>query len=170
MNKLFFGDNEVSKKQFYESKIALKLDEVDVNKVFVSNKVKGNNETCKVFIGYIDYIDVIPLCIVSPQMSGWIKCFENGGKNMSFKIEDDSAYLKYNEIWNKIRDLLNGVKLSSDSIYDGSYIKRKVKNFSEVIKTLFDGGEIKKERVEHACIPCISVLRVDKKNTIHRFI
>ena len=26
-----------------------------------------------------------PLCIILPQMSGWIKYFENGGKNMSFK-------------------------------------------------------------------------------------
>ena len=29
-------------------------------------------------------------------MSGWIKYFENGGKNMSFKIEDDKVCLKYN--------------------------------------------------------------------------
>ena len=35
-------------------------------------------------------------------MSGLIKYFDNGGKNMSFKIEDESAYLKYTEIWNKI--------------------------------------------------------------------
>ena len=98
MNKLIFGDIEVSKKQFYESKIALKLDEVDVNNVVVSNKIKGSNETRQVFIGCIDHIDVIPLCIVLPQMSRWIKCFENGGKNISFKIEDDSVYLKYNEI------------------------------------------------------------------------
>ena len=46
----------------------------------------------------------MPLCIILPQMSGWIKYFENGGKNMSFKIEDDSVYLKYNGIWNKTRD------------------------------------------------------------------
>ena len=30
---------------------------------------------------------------------------------MSFKIEDDHVYLKYNEIWNRIRELLNGIKL-----------------------------------------------------------
>ena len=29
-------------------------------------------------------------------MSGWFKYFENGGKNMIFKIEDDEVYLKYN--------------------------------------------------------------------------
>ena len=70
----------------------------------------------------------------------WIKYFENGGKDMSFKIEDDEVYLKYNKIWNKIKELFNGVKLGSDPIYDGSYIETKVKTFSEVIKTLFDGG------------------------------
>ena len=61
--------------------------------------------------------------------------------------------------------MLNGIKLASDPIYDGSYIKSKVKTFSEVITTLFDGNEIPKERVEYVFIPCInidSVLKVDK--------
>ena len=147
MNKFVFGDIEVSKKQFYESKIAVKLSEVDVNKIVVSNKVKENNQTSKVFIGYLDD-NVVPLSIILPRMSGWIKYFENGGKNMSFKIDDDEVYLKYNEIWKKIRELLNGIKLSSDPIYDGSYIKSKVKTFSEVIKILFDGNEIPKEKIE----------------------
>ena len=99
-------------------------------------------------------------------MSGWMKYFENGEKNMSFKIEDDEVYLKYNEIWNKIKELLNGVKLSSDPIYNGSYIKTKVKTFSEVIKTLFDGGEIPKEKIQYICLACIiidSLLKIDKK-------
>ena len=39
-----------------------------------------------------------PLCIIFPQMSGYIKYFDDGGKNMSFKIEDESVFLKYNEI------------------------------------------------------------------------
>ena len=85
---------------------------------------------------------------------------------MSFKIEDDSVYLKYNEIWNKIKKLLGGVKFHSEPVYDGNYIKTKVKTLSEMIKTLFDGNEIPKERVEHVFIACISVdsvLKVDKK-------
>ena len=40
MNKLNFGDTEVSKKEFYESKKAVNLSSVDINKIFVSNKVK----------------------------------------------------------------------------------------------------------------------------------
>ena len=46
-----------------------------------------------------------------------------------------------------------------------SILKLKLKTFSEVIKTLFDGGEIPRERIEYSCIPCISidsVLKIDK--------
>ena len=98
-------------------------------------------------------------------MSGWIKYFENGGKNMSFKIEDDEVYLKYNEIWNKIKKLLGGIRLSSDIIYDDQCIKAKVKTF-KMIKTLFDNDKIPEQKIEYECIPCISVdsvLKIEKK-------
>ena len=173
MNKLNFDDIDVNKKEFYESKKAISLSSVDINKIVVSNKIKGNNETSKYLIGYmVDVSGVVtPLCIVLPQMSGYIKYSENGGKNMSFKIDNDSVYIKYNQIWNKIKELL-GVKLYSEPIYDDSYIKTKVKTFSDIIKTLFSGDEIPKERVEYACIACISVDSVLKieKNTTHKFI
>ena len=86
---------------------------------------------------------------------------------MSFKIEEDEVYVKYNSIWNKIKELLGGVKFHSNPIYDHSYIKTKVKTFSDIIKTLFDGNEIPKERIKYVCIACISVdsvLKVDKKS------
>ena len=102
-------------------------------------------------------IDVVTtLCIILPQMSGYIKYFDGGGKNMSFKIDDNSFYFKYNQIWNKIIESL-GVKFYSEPIYDDSYIKTKVKTFSNIIKTLFNGDEIPKKRIEYACIACISV-------------
>ena len=66
MNKLNFGDIEVSKKKFYESKKAIKLNSVDVVNIAVSNKIKGNKETSKYFIGYMADIDVVMrLCIMS---------------------------------------------------------------------------------------------------------
>ena len=166
MNKtLVFNDVEMSKKEFYHAKKAIPLNLVDINNIVVSNKVKNNNETSKYFIGYLNDIDdVSPLCIILSQMDGYIKYFENGGKNMSLKIEDDEVYIKYNQIWNKIKELL-GVKFYSEPIY--KYIKTKVKTFSSVINTLFSEDEIPKERVQYTCISCISidsVLRVNKKN------
>ena len=57
--------------------------------------------------------------------------------------------------------MLNGVKLSSDVIYDDQYIETKVKTVIEVIKTIFVGAEIPKERVGYICISFISI--VDRK-------
>ena len=146
MNKtILFNDVEVSKKDFYDAKKAISLNLVDVANFVISNKVKDNNETSKYFIGYLDDIDiVVPLCNILPQMSGSIKYFKNGGKNISFKIEDDEVHIKYNQIWNKIKELL-GVKFYSEPIYEGKYIKTKVKTLSSVINTLFSGDEIPKE-------------------------
>ena len=99
-------------------------------------------------------------------MSVYIKYFENGEKNMSFKIEHEYVYLKYNEIWNKIKSILN-VKFHSQPIYDDKYIKTKVKTLNNSINTLFSGDEIPKERIHYFGISAIcidSTLRRDKKN------
>ena len=99
-------------------------------------------------------------------MSGYIKYFDNSGKNMSFKIEDESVYLKYAEIWNKIKKTL-GIKFHSQPTYDDKYIKTKAKELSSMINALFSGNEIPRERNHYVCIATIfidSVLRVDKKN------
>ena len=84
---------------------------------------------------------------------------------MSFKIEDDEGYIKYNNIWNKIKELLGNIKLGSDVIYDDQYFKTKVKTF-KMVKTLFSDDIIPEEKIEQECIPCISVnsmLKIDKK-------
>ena len=68
MNKLIFGDIEVSKKKFYDSKKTENLSEVSVDKIVASNKIKGNNEISNIFIDYMDDISgiVTPLCIILP--------------------------------------------------------------------------------------------------------
>ena len=64
----------MTKKDFYDVKKAIPLNLVDINNIVVSNKVKHNNETNMYFIGYLNDIDEIsPLCIILPQMSGYIK-------------------------------------------------------------------------------------------------
>ena len=74
-------------------------------------------------------------------MSGYIKYFDNGGRNMSFLIEYEDVYLKYTEIWNKIKKLL-GLKLHSQPIYDDKYIKTKVKTFDSMINRPFEAISI----------------------------
>ena len=80
MNKLVFGDIELGKQEFYESKEGIKLKNVIADNIVISGKVKVNNEIVKYYIGYIVDDKIIPLVLLLPVMSGWIKCFENGGK------------------------------------------------------------------------------------------
>ena len=80
---------------------------VNVDQIVISYKLKHNDDGFKYFIGYKEDDLVKPLCIILPQMSGYIKYFENGGKNMSFVTKDDDVFDKYNEIWNKIKKTLN---------------------------------------------------------------
>ena len=135
---------------------------VNTNKIVVSYRAKRSDDGFKYFIGYLHDDHVIrPLCIILPQMSGYIKYFDNGGKNIYFKIEDESVYLKYTEIGNKIKNI------HSQPICDEKYIKAKIKRFNSMINTLFSGDEIPKEKNHYICIAAIcidSVLRVDKKN------
>ena len=156
MNKrtLVFNDTEVNKKDFYTSKQAIPLNLVDVNDIIISRRIKNTNDTCKHFICYLSDDVISPLCVILPQMSGYVKCFENGGKNMSFKIEDEDVYLKYNEISNKIKDMLN-TKFHSQPFYDDKYIKAKVKIVNSTINTLFSREKIPKERIHYVCISAI---------------
>ena len=61
---------------------------------------------------------------------------------MSFRIENDSVLVKYNDIWNKIKGLL-GTKFHSMLVYDETYIKTKVKAFNVFVHTIFEGNEIR---------------------------
>ena len=81
---LKFDNIRVNKKEFHKSKQQIDLMSVNVDQIVVSDKFKHDNESLKYFIGYHKDEIVKPLCIILPQMSGYIKYFKNGGKNMSF--------------------------------------------------------------------------------------
>ena len=105
---LKFGDIVVNKKEFQASKQAIALNLVDINKIVISEKFKHNDDSnddgSKYFIGFLHDDDVIrPLCIILSQISGYVKYFDNGGKNVFFKIEDESLYLKYSEMGIKLK-------------------------------------------------------------------
>ena len=140
---------------------------VNVDQTVVSDKFKHNDDGFKYFIGYKEGEIIKPLCIMLPQISGYIKYFENGGRNMSILInfKYDRLLYKYNEIWEKIKGKLN-IKFYSMPVYYEKYIKAKVRKFDGVIKANFLGDKIPKESVHYACIPCItfdSVMKVEKR-------
>ena len=83
----------------------------------MSDKLKRSDDGFKYFIDYQEGNIVKPLCIILPQMTGYIKYFENVGKNMSFAIKDDDVLNKYNEIWDKIKETLS-IKFRSSPVYN----------------------------------------------------
>ena len=64
---------------------------VNVNKIVVSDKFKLNEDASKYFIGYQKGEIVRPLCIILPQMSGYIKYFKYGSPSMYFLIKDEEV-------------------------------------------------------------------------------
>ena len=80
LKQIKFGDKEINKKEFYSSKQAISLDSVDLDKIVVSNEYKINNITYKHICGYLNNDTIQPLRVILPQMDGYIKYFDDGGK------------------------------------------------------------------------------------------
>ena len=169
---LKFDNIRVNKKEFHKSEQPIDLDLINVDQIVVSDKFKHSDGGFKYCIGYKEGEIVKPLRIILSQMSGYIKYFKNGGKNMSFVIKDDDVLDKYNEIWDKIKGKLN-IKFHNMPVYDEKYMKAKVREFNGVIKTNFlsDGVPIGNEH--YTCIACItidSVMRMEKKNYLQAYL
>ena len=106
-NTLKFDNIRVNKREFHKSKQSIDLNLINADQIVVSDKFKHSDDSFKYFIGYKEGEIVKSLCIILPQMSGYIKYFENGGKNMSFMVKNDNMLDKYNEIWGKTKEKLS---------------------------------------------------------------
>ena len=110
---LKFNSIKINKKEFHKSEQAIDLDSMTTDRIVVSDKFKHSEEGYKYFIGYQEDEIAKPLCIILLQMNGYIKYFDNCGKNMSF-------------FWNVTKNKLS-IKFNSESIYENKYLKAKVR-------------------------------------------
>ena len=150
---------KLNKKELHKSKQPIDLKSLSVDQIVISN-LKYSDDGFKCFIDYQEYEIVKPLCIILPQMSGYIKYFENGGKNMPFMIKDDNVLDKYNRIWDKIKKKLN-IKFHGMPVYVETYRKAKIREFDGKIKTNFLGDKVPKENIHYTCIACITIDSVE---------
>ena len=98
-------------------------------------------------------------------MSGYIKYFDDGRKNISFVTNDEEVYKKYNEIREVVRKLLK-LKFTVGPVRDDKYIIAKLKIFNRINRTTFTDNIIPFEKNHHNCIPAIdidSALKIDNK-------
>ena len=112
-----------------------------MNKIVVSSRLKLNDTTYKYFWEYLSNDVIKPLSVILPQMNGYIKYFDNGGKNMSFVTDDKKVYEKYGEIWNVVKGLLK-LKFAASPIRDDKYILAKLKIFKKKNITTFNNNNI----------------------------
>ena len=164
--KIKFGDKELDKKEFYSSEKAILLDSVDLSKIVVSSRSrwKLNDTTYKYFCGYLNNDVIQLLCIILPQMSRYIKYFDNGGKNILFVTEDKEVDQKYDKIWNVVKKLLK-LKFTASPVRGNKYILAKLKIFKKINLTTFTDNVVPMEKTHYICIPAVyidSVLKIDK--------
>ena len=129
------------------------------------SKCKINYTTYQYFCRYLNNDVIQPLCVILPQMSGYIKYFDDGGKNMSFVTDDEEIYKKYNEIWEVVRKFLK-LKFTVGPVRDDKYIIAKLKIFDEINRTTFTNNITPREKNHYTCISAIdidSVLKIDNK-------
>ena len=84
-----FDDKKINKSSFYKNKKLFSLNDIDANKILLSKKESyGTKNSLKYFIGYNDGDVIRPLCILPPQMIGYVKDFDSN-KTMSVKVSDN---------------------------------------------------------------------------------
>ena len=84
---------------------------------------------------------------------------------MSFVMDDEEIYEKYNEIWEVVRKLLK-VDFTVGPVRDDKYLVAKLQIFDRINRTTFTNNAIPIERNHYICIPAIdidSVLKIDKR-------
>ena len=125
-----------------------------------------NGKLIKYISWYLNNDTIQPLCVILPQMDGYVKYFDDGGKNMSFVTDDEKIYKKYNEISEVIRNLLK-IDFTVNPVRDDIYLVAKLKIFNKINRTTFNNYYyIPLERNHYICIPIIdidSVLKIDKR-------
>ena len=83
-----FDNKNIEKSDFYRNKKLFKIEDIDINKIFVPKKESyGIKNAIKYFIGYIDNNEIKLTCIRLPQMIRYVKYFDDN-KAMSFKVTD----------------------------------------------------------------------------------
>ena len=162
-----FDDKKINKSNFYKNKKLFDLNDIDVNKILVSKKESfGTKNSLKYFIGYNDSDVIRPLCIILPQMIGYVKHFDSN-KSVSFKVSNNKLLKKYNKIWERVGNLLN-IEFDSEPVYGDvdKYIKTKIKIYGDRVNRNFQGKNVSKENASYKCLSLImldSVIRVNKK-------
>ena len=122
-----FGDKKILKSEFYKNKKVNGIDDIDINKILVSEKeTYGTKHSFKCFIGYNDNDVIIrPLYVRLPQMTGYARKFDENA-TMFFRANNKQLLKNYNKLWEKVEKLMR-IDFENKPVHgdDDKYIKTK---------------------------------------------
>ena len=95
-----FDDTEIEKHKFRQYKSPISIDNIDANKMVVSDKISFGKIEFKYFVSYKDAKKIRPFCIFLPKMSTYKRDFDKT-KCISFLIKDTNSV--YNKKYIKIK-------------------------------------------------------------------
>ena len=162
-----FNDKKIQKSEFYRNKKVTSIEDIDVNKILVSEKEPyGTKNSIKYFIGYNENDVIRPLCVRLPQMTGYARKFDENA-TMSFRANNKQLSKYYNKIWGKVEKLMR-IDFESKPVYgdDDKYIKTKIKIYAGSMITNFHNKKMPKEKAPCKCLSIImldSVIKANKK-------
>ena len=133
-----FESKKIKKSEVYKDKKVTNIDDIDANKILVSNeKSQGTKNLFKYFIEYNDNDFIGSLYIKFPQITVYVRKCE-GNTTISFKISDKFLLKTYNQICERV-EKLSKIRFGSEPVYgdNDKYIKTKVKIYkNSMIKNL----------------------------------
>ena len=88
-------------------------------------------------------------------MSAYRKPFDET-KYMSFLIKDDKLLETYNEIWEKLKNVIKK-EFDCEPVYNEKYLKAKIKSYNGKINTSFCNNKIPKEGSQFICLSVILI-------------
>ena len=145
----------MEKNKFYCHKTPILLQDVDIEKVLVSNNISFGEKNYKYYIGYLyNNHKVKPLHIMLPKTSAYVKSYDEQTKWMYFLIEDNDLLEKYNTIWDKVSAVIKK-EFDSEPIYNKNYLKTKIKSHGDEV-TDFSIKRIPKLDYDHTFLAVIS--------------
>ena len=120
---LSYDETCIYKNAFHKTTNSINIDEVGINKIKLFDKTSyGNKGSFKYHIGYRhkNEAPLSPLNIKLLQLTGSTKHFNNN-KYVNLLINDKKLLNKYNEIWDKIKNLYKR-DFDKKPLYNNKYI------------------------------------------------
>ena len=103
----------------------------------------------------------MPLHIMLPKTSTYVKRYDGQTKWIYFLVEDDDLLRKYNTILNKASPDIKK-EFYSEPVYNKEFLKTKIKSSGDEVTDFWD-KKIPKRDSNHACLAVISMDSALKK-------